>query len=349
MTLAAPVRAFLDGALREPLDFLTLEEQRQFMRHLSDLNYLRYGRRPDPVASVVDHAVPTGAGPVRVREYRPSTGRPLPAHIFLHGGGWWLGAVDELVNDAMCRYRCLRAGCAVLAIDYPLAPRHPFPAAVDAAHAVLSHVIGNPGMWDIDPGSVSVGGVSAGANLVAALALKCRAEGGPHTILQLLEVPVLDLTRWCAPGAPDPDRHHADELIAAVNRYLDGPDPSGPTAGTDPVARGGERVRERARAPLASPLAAPDLSGLPPAHIMTAEMDPLRVDGELYARRLAEAGVAVTLRPCPGAIHGVSFLTRVWPPARQWQRSAAEAVRRAHERTGGAPHRGKGAPPWPTQ
>jgi acetyl esterase len=312
VTAPEPVQAFLDAQPREPLDFLTLAEQRQFMRYLSDLNFLRYGLRRDSAATVTDHLVPTGSGLVRVRAYRPpdATG-PLPAHVFLHGGGWWLGSVDELVNDAICRRRALRAHCVVLAVDYSLAPDRPFPAAVEEVAAVTRQIVRTAGFWKIDPRIVSVGGVSAGGNLAAALTLTLRREGGPRLAFQLLEVPILDLSRWRGGGAADPDPQHAGQLAAAVARYL-----------PDAAAAGQE---------LASPLCAPDLSGLPPARIFTAELDPLRVDGERYAGRLDAAGVPVTLSVQAGAIHGVSFLTRVWSPAADWQDAADEAVRRAHE------------------
>lgn len=312
MTAPGPVQAFLDAQPREPLDFLTLAERRRFMRHLSDLNFLRYGLRPQVGATVTDHLVPTGSGLVRVRAYRPpeDTG-PLPAHVFLHGGGWWLGSVDELVNDAICRRRALRAHCLVLAVDYSLAPDRPFPAAVEEVAAVTRQIVRTAGYWGIDPANVSVGGVSAGGNLAAALTLTLRRDGGPGLVFQLLEVPILDLSRWRGGGAADPDPHHAGQLAAAVTRYL-----------PDAAAAGQE---------LASPLCAPDLSGLPPARIFTAELDPLRVDGERYAGRLDAAGVPVTLSVQPGAIHGVSFLTRVWSPAADWQDAADEAVRRAHQ------------------
>jgi acetyl esterase len=311
VTAPGPVQAFLAAQPREPLDFLTIAEQRQYMRHLSDLNYLRYGRRGDAEAVVTEHLVPTGSSLVRVRAYRPPGAGTLPGHVFLHGGGWWLGSVDELVNDAICRYRCLRARCVVLAVDYSLAPEGPFPAAVEEVFAVVRQIVAAAERWQVDPDVVSVGGVSAGGNLAAALTLACRARGGPRLVAQLLEVPILDLVRWCSGGVSDPDPHHAGQLVAAVARYL-----------PDAAAAAGE---------LASPLGAADLSGLPPAHVMTAELDPLRVDGEQYARRLADAGVPATVSVGTGAIHGVSFLTRVWPPAQQWQEEAALAVRRAHE------------------
>lgn len=323
MTLPAAARSFLDAQPTEPLDFLTVEERRQYMRHLSDLNYLRYGRRAESVATVADRVVPTPMGGVRVREYRPAVRGPLPVHVFLHGGGWWQGSVDELVNEAICRYRCVRAGCVVLAVDYSLAPERPFPAALDEAYAVLVEVAGDAAAWGVDPDAVSVGGVSAGGNLAAALALRSRDAGGPGLAFQLLEVPVLDLSRWLSPDPADPDRHHADQLAAAVRRYLPDPDQAG--------------------LPLVSPLRAADLSGLPPAHVMAAEVDPLRVDGERYAHRLGAAGVPATLDVRAGAIHGVSFLTRVWPPAQDWQRAAAAVLRWAHDRARGLSQARKGA------
>jgi acetyl esterase len=312
MTAPAPVEAFLAAQPREPLDFLTLSEQRAFMRRLSDLNFMRYGLRPETGVRVTDHLVPTGSGLVRVRAYRPPAGTgPRPAHVFLHGGGWWLGSVDELVNDAICRHRALRADCVVLAVDYSLAPDRPFPAAVEEVAAVVRQIVRTASQWGIDPAVVSVGGVSAGGNLAAALTLTLRRDGGPRLVFQLLEVPILDLTRWVASGAADPDPLHAGQLVAAVGRYL----PDGDAAHHE----------------LASPLCAQDLSGLPPARIFTAELDPLRVDGERYGGRLAAAGVPATVSVTAGAIHGTSFLTRVWPPAAQWQEAAADAVRRAHD------------------
>jgi acetyl esterase len=319
MSLAPQIQSFLDAAPRESLDFLTLPEERELMRHLSDLNYLRFGRRAEPVASVTDHAVPAGAGEILVRSYRPSTLVRLPAHIVLHGGGWWLGSIDEHVNEAMCRYRCVHAHCVVFAVEYRLAPEHPFPTAIEDCYSALCWIRDHADDLGIDADTISIAGTSAGANLAAAVTLRAR-DAGPLVVFQLLEVPVLDLTGESLRTALEtpelqPMAGQLAELEAGVRRYL-----------TDPA---------QALDPLASPLRAGDLSRLPPAHVMTAEFDPLRDEGERYARRLAEAGVAAAATRHRGAIHAASFLTRVWAPARAWQDQAATVIRRAHQDAAG--------------
>jgi acetyl esterase len=315
-----PVQAFLDIARAAPPEFLTVAEQRQFMWHASNLNYLRFGRRGEPVAAVTDHEVPVDGGAIRVRAYRPTGEDRLPVHVFLHGGGWWLGSIDEYVNDALCRHRGNHARCVVLAVDYRLAPEHPFPTAINDAHAALRWVVANADMLGVNPDIISVGGHSAGGNLAAAVALACRGARGPRLVFQLLEVPALDLTRSALRSALETDEFQplglgASETDSAVRNYL--PDPG------------------QARTALASPVLASDLSGLPPAHIMTAELDPLREEGERYARRLAAAGVPAGVRRCPQAIHATSFLTRTWPPAREWLDTAATVLQAAHQRADG--------------
>jgi acetyl esterase len=322
MRFAPQIQAFFDAAPAEPLDFLTVQEQRQLIRHLSDLNYLRFGRRAEPVAAVTDYAVPAEHGEVTVRAYRPSARVPLPAHLDLHGGGWWLGSIDEHINDAICRYRCVHARCVVLAVEYRLAPEHPFPAAVDDAYAALRWVAGHAAELGIDARSISVGGTSAGGNIAAVLTLRARDAGGPALVFQLLDVPALDLTGDSVRAALATEEFaplaRRSTYDVTLGRYL--PDPAD------------------ARLPLASPLRARDLSGLPPAHVMTAEYDPLREEGERYARRLAAAGVPVTATRHAGAIHGAGYLSRVWPPAQEWQHEAAIMLRQAHERTAAGRH-----------
>jgi acetyl esterase len=322
MRFAPPIQAFFDAAPAEPLDFLTVPEQRQLIRHLSDLNYLRFGRRAEPVAAVTDYAVPAEHGEITVRAYRPGARGPLPAHLELHGGGWWLGSIDEHINDAICRYRCVHARCVVLAVEYRLAPEHPFPAAVDDACAALRWVAAHAGELGIDASSISVGGTSAGGNIAAAATLRARDAGGPALVFQLLDVPALDLTGDSVRAALATEElaplARRSTYGVTLGRYL--PDPAD------------------ALLPFASPLRAPDLSGLPPAHIMTAEYDPLREEGERYARRLSAAGVPATVTRHAGAIHGAGYLTRVWPPAQEWQHEAAIMLRQAHERAAARRH-----------
>jgi acetyl esterase len=317
MTLAPQVQEFLDAAPRESLDHLTVREQRRRIQQLSDLTYHRFGRRAEAASVTTDYTVPVDGGEIIVRAYRPSTQAPLPGHVELHGGGWWLGSIDEHVNEAICRYKCVHAYCVVFAVDYRLAPEHPFPTAINDVYAALLWIVGHAAELGIDAGLISIGGTSAGGNLAAAVTLLTRDTAGPQPVFQLLEVPALDLTgdSMRAAMATDELAPIADRLAefeTPLRRYLRGP--------------------ADALLPLASPVHADDLSGLPPAHIMTAEYDPLREEGERYGHRLVDAGVQATVTRRAGAIHATSFLTRVWKPAQEWQHEAAVRIRQAHER-----------------
>jgi len=311
--LAPAVRRLIDETPPGVPEHLSPAEQREYMLLLSDLIFMRYGLPGPDVHAVDDHLVPVAGAELRVRVYRPSEERRLPGHLSLHGGGWKLGSVDERVADAICRQRCHEAHCVVLSVDYRLAPEHQFPVALDDCFAALRWAHANAESLGLDADNLSVGGASAGGNLAAAVALRARDEDGPPLRFQLLEVPALDLTRETArstlssgviPDVPQPT------LDDATSSYL--PDPA------------------LARNPLASPLFADDLRGLPPAHVMTAEYDVLRTEGSRYAERLLEAGVAATHRRYPGALHGTAMLTRTWDQARLWQHDAAAELRRAH-------------------
>jgi len=319
MTLAPQIQEFFAAATEAPPASLTVQEQRQRIRYLSDLTYRRFGRGAEPVAGITDYPVPVDDGKIIVRAYRPSDRAPLPCHMELHGGGWWLGSIDEDVNDAICRYRCLHAHCVIFAVEYRLAPEYPFPTAIDDTYAALLWIAQNAAELGVDADAISIGGSSAGANIAAAVTLRAREMAGPKLVFQLLEVPALDLTgeRMRAAIATQelaPIAHQLSEFETPLLRYF-----------RDPAD---------ALLPLASPVLAEDLSGLPPAHVMTAEYDPLREEGELYAHRLAQAGVQATVTRHAGAIHGTSYLTQVWEPAREWQREAAARIKRAHERKG---------------
>jgi acetyl esterase len=313
VSLAPAVRRMIDEMPHGVPEHLSPQEQREYMHLLSDLMHLRYGLPGPAVHAVEDHRVPVAGGSILVRLYRPSDRTPLPGHLTLHGGGWKLGSVTERVADAICRQRCQEAHCVVLSVEYRLAPEHRFPVPVADCYAALTWAVANAAALGLDPDNISIGGASAGGNLAAAVTLRCRDADGPRLRFQLLEVPALDLTReisraTLASGAvPDVPQPTMDD---ATGSYL--------------------ADRAQARDPLASPLLAADLAGLPPAHVMTAEYDVLRTEGELYAQRLAAAGVPATHRRYPGALHGTAMLTRTWEEARRWQRDAAEAIRRAH-------------------
>lgn len=330
MRLSPQIQALFDTAPEIPLDSLTVQEQRDLIRRLSDQNYLRFGLSPEPVSAVTDHAVPAGGGTIAIRAYRPARPGPLPGHVELHGGGWWLGSIDEHVNDAICRYRCNHAGCVVFAVDYRLAPEHPFPAGLDDVYSAVRWIAGHAAALGIAPGRLSIGGTSAGGNLAAATALRARDAGGPDLVFQLLEVPGLDLT-----GASMREALASDDL-APIARHI--------SEFETPLSLYFQDAAD-ALLPLASPVHAPDLSRLPPAHIVTAEYDPLRAEGELYAERLTHAGVDVTLKRYPGTIHGTGYLTGVWEPARTWLRDSTLALKRAHHRAFAGMNPALGFPP----
>ena len=219
---------------------------------------------------------------------------------------------DPYISDAICRQRCAEAHAVVVALEYRLAPEHKFPVALNDAYAALCWLAGNADELGVDPGNLSVGGSSAGANLAAALTQRVRDEGGPGLVFQLLEVPVLDLTVRTARAAVESPRQEAmlAGVLTGIEHYLDDDG--------------------QALDPLVSPLHATDLADLPPAVIFTAEFDPLHLEGERYAERLRAAGVKATAVRHAGAVHGSALLTRVWDPAADWQRQAAVALRDAH-------------------
>ncbi len=294
------VRACEDAAPPE----LPLLDRRECLRLLLELNFVRYGTPGPDLPRIEEHLVPVTGDCIRVRLYYPADGREaLSVHVFLHGGGWWQGSIDDRANEAGCRRLAADSGVAVAAVDYRLAPEHPFPVGLEDCCAALRWLAANAGDLGLDPARISVGGNSAGAGLAAAAALIARDdESMPSLVFQLLEVPALDICH---------DTGGAEELATPVSLYL--PDP------------------DLAWLPTASPLLAPDLSGLPPASIYVAEHDALRRQGEDYARRLAEAGVPVTVEFGTGGVHGSLLLTRIWPPAAAWHQKAARLLAAAHD------------------
>lgn len=279
-----------------------------------------YGPAPDGV-SVAELDLPVPGG-VRLRsrlyrgDARSEAGAPQPVHLYLHGGGFWSGTPE--LFDVPCSRVAADAGCAVLSVGYRLAPEHPFPTAVQDAYAALVWTVAHAQSLGLDASRVSIGGVSAGGGLAAAVTLLCRDRMGPELKLQVLEVPAVDLRpEGLRQHDPDGRAFALDELIDSGHRYL-----------TDPA---------RACEPLASPLLAPDLRGLPPALVMTAEYDPMRGAGEAYAARLAADGVPTSLRMWPGQFHGSQRLEVLIPEqAREYHLMVVSALRDAYYAPRGA-------------
>jgi acetyl esterase len=231
---------------------------------------------------------------VPVRLYRPkdvSAAAPLPALVYFHGGGWVIGDLDT--HDVLCRQLTAGAGIAVVAVDYRLAPEHKFPAAADDAWTATRWVAAHAGELGVDAARLAVGGDSAGGNLAAAVSLMARDQGAPALAMQVLLYPVTDVAAEAQSYTDFADGFMLtrDSMRWFIAHYLnDGRD------ATD------WRV---------SPLRAPSLAGVAPALVVTAGFDPLRDEGDAYARKLREAGVRVDAVCYGGMIHGFAPMGRL--------------------------------------
>jgi acetyl esterase len=258
----------------------------------------------DPVARVEDRTI--GAVPIRI--YSPGGSAPFPALVFLHGGGWVVGDLET--HDQVCRSIASRGEAVVVAVHYRLAPETPFPGALEDGAAAIRWTAEHARELGVDPKRICVGGDSAGGNLAAVVALISRDRGGPRLCHQLLIYPVTDHS-FETPSYRENQSGPLltrDAMRAFWNLYL---------------------AREQDGAnPYASPLRAPDLRGLPPAHVMTAEYDPLRDEGEAYARRLEAAGVPVVVRRYEGMIHGFFGFSEAIDRARGAVDDAVRELRR---------------------
>ena len=283
MPLHPAAQAMRDQRARDqvpPLYTMTLAEARA-----ADLASIQAaGGTPEPVAEITDLTYPGPAGDLPVRVYRPSADRRLPVLVYFFGGGWTLGSIET--SDGICRGLANAAGCVVVTPGYRLAPEARFPAAVDDCVAAVGWVAEQAAALGVDPARVAVGGDSAGGNLAAAVTLALREGGGPPLVAQLLVYPNTDYT--AADGSMAEMTDAALFNRTSVGWYW-GHYLADPADGLHP---------------LASPLLAGDLSGLPPALVVTAEYDPLRDQGEAYARRLRAAGVPVELTRYDGMVHG---------------------------------------------
>lgn len=310
-----PVDPFLEPILPTLVDQTDVSDYPAWRAEVNRQGDLLFGRMGEPGPAVrVRQAftLPVEGGTVDLLVYQPFGPGPHPAHLFLHGGGWSQGTIHGAFIDAACRERCIGADCVVVSVDYRKAPEHPYPTGLNDCSSALVWLSEHAEELGVRPDLITVGGQSAGGNLAAALALKVRDEGGPALAFQLLEVPALDLTF----SQPSHRRLGTGYGLSSTTLHL--------------VRRDYLTNPDQAGEPYVSPLLAPDLSRLPAAHLMTAEYDPLRDDGEAYAGRLAEAGVPVTWTLGAGHIHGSSAFTATMASARAWRAEVLRVLRRAH-------------------
>ena len=309
MPLDPQAQAFLDliGITQLPgVETMTPEAARARYKMFAEARK-QFGS--EPVHQVQDLKIPGPAGEIPIRIYTPDIPKPAPVLIYFHGGGWVLGDIDG--HDPVCRSLANKVQCVVVSVDYRLAPEAKFPAAVEDSYAATEWVAANAPKLGIDPDRIAVGGDSAGGNLAAVISQMARDRQGPKIIYQLLIYPGTDMRM----------------IAASFEENADGPILT--KASTNWFVGHYLRNEQDKTDPLASPILASDLSRLPPAFILTAECDPLRDEGEAYARKLQEAGVSADLQRYAGMPHGFFSFGAALDTAKQAHADSAIRLRQA--------------------
>ncbi|WP_078596431.1 alpha/beta hydrolase [Evansella clarkii] len=297
----------LEAAGGPEMHTLTPEEARASI----DLSPL--AGEPEQVGKVENRTIPVEGGEIAVRIYTPVGEGPFPALVYYHGGGWVIGDLDTV--DVPCRLLTNQANCVVVSVDYRMAPEHKFPIPADDSYAAAKWVAENAATINVDKDRVAVGGDSAGGNLAAAVSLMARDRGEFSIAFQMLIYPVTNHS-FATPSYLENGEGYfltKDSMVWFWNHYL--------------------RNEEDGINPYASPLQSEDLSGLPPALVLTAGFDPLRDEGEAYAERLKEAGVEVEVTRYEGMIHGFFWMPGALDEGRKSFGQAAEALKRAFDNT----------------
>jgi acetyl esterase len=282
-TLDTTLQLMLAGQRATGMDGLVSSDDVAVAR--SQLRTLAASFRQDiPVARVTNLSIPGPAGAIPARHYRPAD-PDAPLLVFYHGGGWVIGDLDT--HDDVCRKFCRDGGVHVLSVDYRLAPEHKAPAAADDAFTAYQWALENAAGLEADPARVAVGGDSAGGNLAAVVSQLARNEHVRLPALQVLIYPRTDFVGETRSQTLFAGGYFLTKRDIAwfCGKYLDGAQ----------VDRSDPRV---------SPLLADDLSGLPPALVLTGGFDPLRDEGNQYAEAMRAAGVVVDLREFGSLIHG---------------------------------------------
>ena len=306
MPLDPQIKPIIDQAASAgapPLSSLSPHHARAAFRTMFEA----FGGRPTPVAKSEDRTIPGPAGEIGLRIYTPEGKGPFHALMFFHGGGWVVGDLDT--HDPLCRALTNAAHCITVAVDYRLAPEHKFPAAVEDCYAASQWVVHNAASIGANPARLAVGGDSAGGNLSAAVSLMARDRGDLQVGYQLLMYPALDASL------------QTKSMTEFADGYL--------LTRADMVWFWGHHLKGEADRsnPYACPSQAKDLNGLPPAMIITAQFDPLRDEGEAYAKRLEEAYVPLTLKRYEGVTHGFLSMASIVDKGRKAIEDAASHLR----------------------
>lgn len=262
------------------------------------------------IGHVEDRPVPGPAGPIGIRIYGPADAAPdpLPCIVYFHGGTGIFCSIQT--HDGLCRLLSNASGCRVVSVEYRLAPEHPFPAAIEDAEFITRWVASHAAELRVDPEHLTLAGDSAGGTIAAVVCQLAARGGGPRIALQVLLCPVTDLADESRSRREFAEGYLIERptLQWARTVYCAGAEPSDP------------RI---------SPLRAASLAGLPPAHVHTAEFDPMRDEGKAYADALDAAGVRVRYTCHPGMIHHFYCMAGAIPAARTAIVSVGEAIRDA--------------------
>ncbi|MBC8101577.1 MAG: alpha/beta hydrolase [Cytophagales bacterium] len=263
---------------------------------------------PEPVAKVENRTVPGPAGAIPVRVYTPSGTGPFPVLVYFHGGGWVIGSVQAY--DSSCRALANAASCVVVSVEYRLAPEHKFPASHEDSYAATQYVMKNTAQFGGDPKRVAVGGESAGGNLAASVCLMARNRGGRMPIHQLDVYPIagynLNTPSYRANATAIP---LSRPFMAWFFRYA-------------------LRSPRDGRSPMIS-LDRANLRGLPPATVITAQIDPLQSEGKVFADRLKAVGIPVRYRNYDGVAHEFFGMAAVVDKAKDANAFAADGLKAA--------------------